>query len=168
MHKKAKYYIDKLNLLPHPEGGYFKEIYRSGELINIEGLPKRYKSKRSFSTSIYFLIEGHQVSKFHRLKSDEVWHFYDGGSIKIHIIQKEGNLKEIILGKNLSRGEIFQFTIEKNNWFGAELIDKNSFALIGCSVSPGFDFSDFELAQRDILLQKYPQLKKEIIKLTNP
>lgn len=166
MNEKAKYYIDKLKLMQHPEGGYYREIYRSGEYINIESLPERYGNKRVFSTSIYFLLEGKQVSKFHRLKSDEVWHFYDGCPLKIYIINADKNINEITLGKDLSKGNIFQFTVEKNNWFGAELIEKNSFALIGCSVSPGFDFEDFELADRNILLENYPEFKNIIKRLT--
>jgi predicted cupin superfamily sugar epimerase len=166
MNIKAKYFIDKLKLLKHPEGGYYREIYRSGEFINIEGLPNRYGNRRVFSTSIYFLLDGRQVSKFHRLKSDEVWHFYYGSSIKIYIIDENKKLNEITLGNDLSKGEIFQFTITKNNWFGAELIDKNSFALIGCSVSPGFDFEDFELADKDMLLKNFPQFENVIKRLT--
>ncbi|MEJ2616754.1 MAG: cupin domain-containing protein, partial [Ignavibacteriaceae bacterium] len=97
MNSKAKYYINKLKLIPHPEGGYYKEIYRSGEYISTEGLPKRYKSKRVFSTSIYFLLEGKQISRFHRLKSDEVWHFYDGSPVAVYILNN--NIEKIILGK---------------------------------------------------------------------
>ncbi len=166
MHPKAKYYIDKLKLTPHPEGGYYREIYRSGEFIHIEGLPDRYKNKRAFSTSIYFLIEGRQISKFHRLKSDETWHFYDGCSIKIYILDENKNLNEIIIGKDLSEGNLFQFTIKKNNWFAAELIEKDSFALIGCSVSPGFDFEDFELAERNYLIKNYPEYEIIVKKFT--
>ncbi len=164
MNNKAKYYIDKLKLIKHPEGGYYREIYRSGEYINIQGLPKRYKSKRTFSTSIYFMLEGKQVSKFHRLKSDEVWHFYDGSSIRIFLL--DNNLEQVILGKNIAKGNTFQYTIEKNNWFAAELAEKDSFALMGCSVSPGFDFNDFELADRKILLKKFPQHEGIIKKFT--
>ena len=93
MNAKAKYYIDKLKLIPHPEGGYYKEIYRSGEFISIKGLPKRYNSKRVFSTSIYFLLEGKQISRFHRLKSDEVWHFYDGNPVVLYILNN--NIEKI-------------------------------------------------------------------------
>ncbi len=166
MHSKAKYYIDKLKLITHPEGGYYREIYRSGEFIDIEGLPDRYKNKRVFSTSIYFLIEGRQVSKFHKLKSDETWHFYDGGSIKIYILDENKTLNQVILGKELSEENLFQFTIKKNNWFAAELTESDSFALIGCSVSPGFDFEDFELAERNSLIKNYPEYEIIIKKFT--
>lgn len=166
MNQKAKYYIQKLQLEKHPEGGYFREIYRAGELISIDA-PKK-NLKRNVSTSIYFLLEGSQISKFHRLKSDELWHFYDGGSIRVYVIDDKGKLKEIILGKKTEDGEVFQTVIKKNHWFAAEVINKRSFALIGCTVSPGFDFSDFELANRQYLLQSFPKLKNVILKFTNP
>ena len=164
MNNQAKYYIDKLKLIPHPEGGYYKEIYRSGEYISMEGLPKRYKSKRVFSTSIYFLLEGRQVSKFHKLKSDEVWHFYDGSSVVIYLLNN--NIEKIIIGKNIAQGNAFQCTIKKNNWFAAEIIEKDSFALLGCSVAPGFDFDDFELADKKYLLKKYSRYEDIINRLT--
>ena len=165
MNQKAKYYIQKLQLNKHPEGGYYREIYRSGEMISIDA-PKK-NLKRNVSTSIYFLLEGPQVSKFHRLNSDELWHFYDGSSVKIYVIDERGRLTEIILGKKTENGEVFQTVIKKNIWFAAEVINKRSFALIGCTVSPGFDFSDFELASRDSLLEKYPKHKELIFKFTN-
>lgn len=164
MNDKTKYYINKLKLVSHPEGGYYREIYRSGEYISPGGLPKRYTSKRVFSTSIYFLLDGKQVSRFHRLKSDEVWHFYDGSPVIIYLLNK--NVERIILGKDISKGYIFQYTVKKNNWFAAEIIKKDSFALIGCSVSPGFDFNDYELADRKYLVKKYSQHKDIINKLT--
>jgi predicted cupin superfamily sugar epimerase len=112
MNQKAKYYIQKLQLEKHPEGGYFREIYRAGEIISIDA-PKK-NLKRNVSTSIYFLLEGSQISKFHRLKSDELWHFYDGGSVKEYVIDDIGKLKEIILGKKTEDGEVFQTVIKKN------------------------------------------------------
>jgi predicted cupin superfamily sugar epimerase len=165
MNQKAKYYIQKLQLNKHPEGGYYREIYRSGEMISIDA-PKK-NLKRNVSTSIYFLLEGPQVSKFHRLNSDELWHFYDGSSVRIYVIDEKGKSTEIILGKKTDNGEVFQTVIKKNNWFAAEVINKRSFALIGCTVSPGFDFSDFEIASRDYLLEKYPKHKELIFKFTN-
>ena len=166
MNKKARKYIEKLQLQRHPEGGYYKEIYRAGEIIVAKHLPKRYKSSRSFSTSIYFLLEGKQVSIFHRLKSDEQWHFYDGTEVILYIIDLNGSLNKICLGKNCGKGESFQVVMPKYSWFGAELKDKTSFALLGCNVSPGFDFKDFELGSREILLRKYPEYEKVIIRLT--
>jgi predicted cupin superfamily sugar epimerase len=122
--------------------------------------------KRNFSTSIYFLLEGKQVSKFHRLKSDELWHFYDGTSVIIHIIDTEGKLTQIRLGRNVEDGEVFQAVIKSGNWFAAEVIDKKSFALVGCTVSPGFDFSDFEFGNREALIKMHPDLRELIQKFT--
>ncbi len=166
MNNKARKYIEKLQLKAHPEGGYYREVFRAGEIILADHLPKRYKSSRNFSTSIYFLLEGNQVSNFHRLKSDEQWHFYDGSGIVIYVIEEGGNLSKILLGRNIEKGESIQTVIKHNSWFGAELIDKTSFALIGCTVSPGFDFSDFELGKKAKLLDEYPDYEYTIIKLT--
>lgn len=164
MNEKAKQYIQKLQLKKHPEGGYFKEIYRGGEMILID--PPDRRLKRNYSTSIYFLLEGKQVSKFHRLKSDEIWHFYDGSPIKIYIIDEKGKLSENILGKKMDDEAKYQTVIRKNNWFAAELINKKSFSLVGCTVSPGFDFSDFEFGDREQLSNQFPKLKELIERLT--
>jgi hypothetical protein len=164
MHSKAKHYIKQLQLKKHPEGGYFKEVYRSGERILPTHLPNRYKSSRNFSTSIYFLLEGKQFSSFHLLQSDEIWHFYDGSSVLLYIINQKGELSVKKLGKD--KGRQLQLTIEKQNWFAAELEDKKSFALFGCTVSPGFDFDDFELGNRIILTKKYSQHSALIKRLT--
>lgn len=166
MNEKAKYYIQKLQLNKHPEGGYYREIYRSGEIIFIDA-PNQNR-KRNVSTSIYFLLEGSQKSKFHKLKSDELWHFYDGTAVKIYILDGNGKLTETMIGRDIENGELFQTTIGKNNWFAAEVMDKKSFTLIGCTVSPGFDFSDFELGKRADLLKKFPDHKELILKFTDP
>ncbi|GIV46282.1 MAG: hypothetical protein KatS3mg036_1100 [Ignavibacterium sp.] len=163
MYSKARYYIDKLGLQKHPEGGYYREIYRAGEMFFTETVPAKKLNKKNISTSIYFLLSGRDKSLFHRLKSDEIWHFYDGCDVKIYIIDNYGELKEEQIGKTR---EVFQYVIPKNNWFAAELTDKNSFALVGCTVSPGFDFKDFELARRDKLLQKFPDYEKLIKRFT--
>jgi predicted cupin superfamily sugar epimerase len=155
MHPKAKKYIKQLQLKKHPEGGYFKEVYRSGEIILPEHLPKRYKSSRNFSTSIYFLLEGKQFSSFHILKSDELWHFYDGSAVLLYIINQKGELYVKKLGRE--KDSDLQLAIKKRNWFAAELEDKKSFSLFGCTVSPGFEFEDFELGKRDDLIKKFPQ-----------
>jgi predicted cupin superfamily sugar epimerase len=167
MSSQAQKYIEKLQLKPHPEGGYYKEIFRTGEMILPEHLPKRYKSSRNFSTSIYFLLDGNQVSNFHRLNSDEQWHFYDGSTIVLYVIEEGGNLNKILLGGNIEKGETHQTIIKHNSWFAAELLDKTSFALIGCTVAPGFDFNDFELGKRDELIDMFPQFRELIFKLTN-
>jgi hypothetical protein len=166
MHPNAKKYIKQLQLKKHPEGGYFKEVYRSGEIILPEHLPKRYKKSRNFSTSIYFLLEGKQFSSFHLLQSDELWHFYDGSAVLLYIINQKGKLSVKKLGRD--DGCEFQLTIEKQNWFAAEVEDKKSFALFGCTVSPGFEFDDFELGKRQEIIKKFPHHKTLISRLTKP
>ena len=161
MHPKAKKYIKQLQLKKHPEGGYFKEIYRSGEMILPEHLPKRYRSSRNFSTSIYFLLGGKQISTFHLLQSDELWHFYDGSSVILYVINQKGELSIKKLGKK--KDCELQLTIEKQNWFAAELEDKKSFSLFGCTVSPGFEFEDFKMGRRDELIKNFP-LHSDLIK----
>lgn len=164
MNKKSKYYIEKLQLEKHPEGGYYREIYRSAEMFTTD-YPSRRK-KRNYSTSIYFLLDGKQVSKFHKLRSDELWHFYDGSTVLIHIIDKAGRYLKVKIGKNIAEGEVYQTVIQNNNWFAAEVVDKKSYALVGCTVSPGFDFSDFEFAERNVLTKKFPELEEIIFRLT--
>jgi len=166
MEDKSLFYIETLKLKPHPEGGFFTEIYKSDEKINSRCLPARYKGSRSFSTSIYFLLKGDQISYLHKVKSDELWHFYDGCSIKLNIIDEKGNLSTLLLGRNLTGGEILQAVVENNCWFCAELTDKSSFSLVGCTVSPGFEFDDFEIGKRDELLTRFPQHNKLIKKFT--
>ncbi len=166
MHPDAKKYIAQLKLESHPEGGYFREIYRSGEIILPEGLPGRFRKGRAVSTSIYFLLAGHQVSKFHRIKSDEIWHFYDGCGVRIYVIDSSGNLGEHKLGKYIEKGEELQVVIKNNQWFAAELIDKSSFSLVGCTVAPGFDFEDFEMGIREKLSLTYPEYRELVERFT--
>lgn len=161
MQKNSEYWIEKLNLQKHPEGGWFREVYRSGESILKEHLPSRYSDLRNHSTSIYYLISENDFSAFHRLKSDETWHFYMGCPLKIHMIDERGNYSSVILGD-----DEFQFTIRRGVWFAAELTDKNSYALSGCTVAPGFHFDDFELGNRDKMCMEFPHLSELIIKLT--
>ena len=166
MHSKASKYIKQLQLKKHPEGGYFKEVYRAGEIILPSHLPKRYKTYRNFSTSIYFLLEGKQFSAFHLLRSDELWHFYDGCKVLLYIIDQKGKLTIKKLGR--SKDCELQLTIEKQNWFAAEVENKKSFSLFGCTVSPGFEFDDFELGKRKKLINKFPHHKTLITRLTKP
>ena len=159
--KTANYWIERLELLPHPEGGYYKEVYRSTEEVVAELLPLQRTGIRSINTAIYYLLEKENFSAFHRIKSDEIWHFYDGESIVIYVIDKKGKLEELLLDKNNPMQ-----IVPKNTWFAAELKDKNSFALVGCTVAPGFDFEDFEMGERTRLLSEYPDHKILIERLT--
>lgn len=163
--KSAEYWIENLGLIAHPEGGFYKETYRSTENIPKEGLPSRFSDKRNFSTSIYFLLRSQDRSLFHRIKSDELWHFHQGSSLTPYVLQ-EGNLQLEKLGTNPDAGESLQIIIPANCWFGAHVNEENSFVLAGCTVAPGFDFNDFEMAAREDLLRAHPTYQKEIIKLT--
>lgn len=165
--KAASYWIEKLGLQKHPEGGWFKETYRSNETIKQSALPTNYNGNRNISTSIYYLLEGKDMSVFHRLKSDEIWHFYTGtSSIKITLISPEGKLTEHLIGTNPDYDEVFQFIIPKNHWFAAEPTNKSGYALVGCTVAPGFDFDDFEMAKREELIKQFPLHQECIKKLT--
>jgi len=166
MLKKVKYYAENLNLKEHPEGGYFKEVYRSTEKIKKENLSGKFNGDRNFSTSIYFLLAGENISYFHKIKSDEIWHFYDGSTIRIYTIKNNGKLNVDLLGRNINYGEQLQVIIKKGSWFCAEVINKKSFGLVGCTVAPGFDFEDLALAKRGQLLKKYPNHKKIIERFT--
>ena len=161
-----EYWIKKLQLEQHPEGGYFKECYRSGTEILKDGLPSRYSGNRDAVTSIYFLLKENDVSKFHRLKSDEIWHFYTGSPVTIHIIHPEGTYQKITLGPQIDQNMSFQYAIEPNRWFGATVDDPSSFSLVGCTVAPGFNFNEFELAEQNSLLREFPEHEAIIRKLT--
>jgi predicted cupin superfamily sugar epimerase len=167
MLNSADYWIEKLELKIHPEGGYFNEVYRSNEEIEPRTFPIRYKGKRCFSTSIYFLLKEKQFSAFHKLQSDELWHFYEGSAIEIFIIDEDANLTIKKLGRNFGEDESFQLMIRRGNWFAARLLDTSGYSLIGCTVAPGFNFEDFELGKREILISQFPQHTDLIKQLTH-
>ncbi len=158
--------IDKLQLSPHPEGGYFKEIYRSTGIIPEHCLPKEFEGDRNFATSIYFLLTSDTFSAFHKINQDETWHFYKGASITLHMISPKGNYKTVIIGNAIEKQEFLQFTVLAGYWFAATVNKENSFSLLGCTVAPGFDFDDFVLAKRLDLIELFPQHTSIITKLT--
>ncbi len=143
-------------MLPHPEGGYYKETYRSKEEIEVDALPARFNGNRIFSTAIYFLLERGNFSAFHRIQSDETWHFYAGGVLNIYVIHENGELETIRLGQNISKGQTFQATVPAGAWFASIPAEETDFSFVGCTVSPGFEFIDFELALADQLVESYP------------
>ena len=155
--------IQKYNLQPHPEGGWYKQTYKSNEEINADALPERFGANRAFSTAIYFLLEKGNFSAFHRIKSDECWHFYVGDPLLIYIIEKNGGLKVISLGSDLEKGHSFQYVVPANCWFASRPAPISEYCFVGCTVSPGFEFEDFELADATELSVMYPQ-HKSIIK----
>src|SRR5687768_10678593 len=161
----AEYWIDNLNLKAHPEGGFYKETYRSPETIPTSGLPFRFNAPKSFSTAIYFLLRSQDKSSFHRIKSDELWHFHYGSTLHIYVLH-ETNVSEFKLGSNIEAGESLQLVIPANRWFGAKLLTPNTYSLSSCTVAPGFDFKDFEMAERQKLLGAFPNHSEIINALT--
>lgn len=162
----AAYFIQHLHLQPHPEGGYFKETYRSSETINAGALPSRFAGERNFSTAIYYLLQQGDFSAFHRIKSDECWHFYAGSTLLIHVIEHNGKYDCIKLGSDIAAGETYQFVVPAGAWFASEPAPNSAFSLVGCTVAPGFNFDDFELAKRTALSAIYPEHSSIISRLT--
>jgi predicted cupin superfamily sugar epimerase len=145
--------IASLGLVPHPERGFFAETYRSPLLI--DGLP--HGAPRNASTAIYFLLADDQRSSaLHRLKSDELFHLYEGGPVRVPMLFPDGTGKVAIMGRQLGTGERPQLILPAGTWFGAQLAPEASHALWGCTVAPGFDFTDFELADEEALIARYP------------
>jgi uncharacterized protein len=149
--------IQQYELKPHPEGGWYKETYKSSEQIPASALPERFGDSRAFSTAIYFLLELGNFSAFHRIKSDECWHFYAGDSLLIYVIHQDGTFEIISLGNDTSKGQLFQYIAPANCWFASKPASGSNWCFVGCTVAPGFDFKDFELANASVLSAIYPQ-----------
>ncbi len=163
----AEEIIKILHLKPLPfEGGFFRETYRSDEIIEKRFLPSRYGSSKPYYTAIYYLITSNTFSYIHRLPTDEIFHFYLGDPVIMLQLHPNGEKEEIIIGNDILNGEIPQILVPKNVWQGCMLKDGGNFALMGTTMSPGFDFSDLEIGKRDELIEKYPQAKDLILKLT--
>jgi predicted cupin superfamily sugar epimerase len=160
----AQYWIDHLQLRPHPEGGYYRATYKAELMIAQSALPSTFHGERAAATAIYFLLEGADFSAFHRIAADEVWHFYAGSSLVVHVIDADGNASKLHLG--CETGEVFQAVVKAGCWFGSRLKEPVGFALVGCTVAPGFEFEDFELASRSELVDAYPAHRKLIEELT--
>ncbi len=166
MNRSADYWIEKLGLSEHPEGGYFARTYSSRERIAGEHLPERFGGSRAIASAIYYLLKGDRPSAFHRIKSDEMWHFYEGSSLTLHVIGHDGRWAQIHLGRDFERGEKHQALVKAGCWFGAIVDDPRSYALTGCTVAPGFEYEDMELADRAELIGQFPQHRAIIEKLT--
>ena len=164
MGKDGKYWIEKLGLERHPEGGYFRQTYRADIEITQEALPARFSGARRASTAIYFLLQAGDFSALHRLRSDEVWHFYAGSTLIVHVIEPAGDYSRMCLRND--GDEAFQCVVRAGCWFGSELVDGGSYALVGCTVAPGFDFEDFEMGKRLELMRAYPEHRALIQRLT--
>ncbi|ASK63998.1 cupin [Virgibacillus phasianinus] len=159
------YYVSKLGLTRHPEGGYYKSTFASEEQVADGELSMNFEGKRKLYTSIYFLLTSEDISHFHRLKSDELWYYHAGSPLTIHVIEESGKYKEIKLGLDLDNGEVPQALVPKNSIFGSSVMEDDAFSLVGCMVSPGFEFQDFELFTQEELLTKYSEHEEIIMKL---
>ncbi len=164
--QNADYWIQRLNLQKHREGGYFIRKYQSPIILVEDFLPKEYSGARYCSTAIYFLLPGSEVSVFHRLLSDEIWFFHAGSSATIHLIDSDGYFLTKKIGLNLEENEDPMVHIPANSWFAAEVNNPDEYTLVSCTVSPGFEYSDFELAKRIDLLKSYPNYTEIIQRFT--
>jgi predicted cupin superfamily sugar epimerase len=150
----------------HPEGGYYKEIWRAAGEIPADALPEGYAGPRNYGTSILYMLIGKDISRMHRLISDEIWYYHTGGPVAIHILAPDGEYRCVTLGLDPDKGEAFQAVIPAGSWFGAEVAERNSYSLVGCVVAPGFDFKDWELANVDELCRQYPMHREWLIRLS--
>jgi predicted cupin superfamily sugar epimerase len=153
----AQELVSIYHLQAHPEGGWYKETYRSAGLIPLNALPESFSDKRAFSTAIYFLLEQGNFSAFHRIKSDECWHFYSGDSLLVYVLLQDGSLQITELGNDIAAGQIFQFVVPANCWFASRPAPSSTYSFVGCTVAPGFDFADFELADATQLISEFPR-----------
>lgn len=142
--------IEILQLTPHPEGGAFRETYRST-------ISAKTEPERSVCTAIYFLLRQNESSEWHRVKSDELYHFYGGGPLELSLISPAGERSKVVLGMNFAKGERPQILVPSDYWQSAKTL--GTFTLIGCTVSPGFDFADFEISNAEKLTAQFPHLR---------
>ena len=142
--------IARLDLRPHPEGGWYRETFRDPRAVHAAG----FEGPRSASTAIYFLLAEGNFSALHRIRSDEVWHHYLGGDVEVVCLSDDGALRTLVVGGRIDGDAAPQAVVEAGVWFGARA--RKGWALVGCTVAPGFEFSDLELADRAALTASYP------------
>ena len=161
----AKELIRHLGLQPHPkEGGFFRETYRAAE--SCPALPSRYQGSRSASTAIYYLLTPNTFSALHRLHTDEIFHFYLGDPIRMVQLDPAGEGRTIILGPDVLKGQQLQVLVPRGVWQGSYLEPGGAFALLGCTVAPGFEYADYESGDRHMLTKEYPAFADMIRRLT--
>jgi predicted cupin superfamily sugar epimerase len=166
MHPDVQTWIDRLALEAHPEGGYYRETYRSDETIPASALPARFDGPRDAAALIYFLLPGDSFSALHRIRQDEGWHFYAGAPVTLHQIAPDGTYTTDTLGRAVDEGHQLHTVVPAGTWFGATVNDDDRYALVGCTTAPAFDFADFDLADRAALADEYPQHRALIEQLT--
>ena len=165
--QKAEFWIDSLQLLPHPEGGYYRETYRSSGSYSFNNtIP--FNGSRSYATAIYYLLKGGDHSKLHRIHSDELWFFHAGDPLKVYMFEKHGEPSSFTLGLSAKNSEVLQATVPAECWFGAclENPERERYSLVSCVVAPGFEFRDFTFADRITLEKKFPNHHEIIERLT--
>ncbi|MFA6030511.1 MAG: cupin domain-containing protein [Elusimicrobiota bacterium] len=155
-----------LELKPHPEGGFYRETYRAPGVIARIALPGAFDGPRPYSTSILYLLPEGSVSRLHRLRSDELWHYHLGGPLTVCEFCPDGRVLRTALGPDPRAGQRLQHAVEAGRWFGAEPARGAGFCLVGATVSPGFDFRDFEMARREELLARHPSERDLVLRLT--
>jgi predicted cupin superfamily sugar epimerase len=153
----AEDWIGRLELRPHPEGGFFREVYRSSEHIAAAHLPERFGGSRCFCTAIYYLLRAGEYSAFHTVQQDEVWHHYDGSSLTLHTITPDGEYRRQRIGKANDTNVAPLTVVPRGLLFAASVDDPAGFTLAGCTVAPGFEFADFHMPARAELVARYPQ-----------
>lgn len=159
--------IKKLGLEPLPgEGGFYRETYRCEKSLSARELGIDADGKRSLGTAIYYMVTGHEFSALHRLKSEEIFHFYSGDPVEMIQIKENGELRKIILGSDILAGQSVQVVVPAGVWQGTHLVSGGKWALLGTTMAPGFDFADFELGDRKKLLEQYPTHIESIQALT--
>jgi predicted cupin superfamily sugar epimerase len=153
-----------LGLTPHPrEGGWYVRTYEAAELVDVDS---RYDGKRRTGTAIYYLLEPETFSEMHVLESDEIFHHYMGGAVEMLQLWPDGTSRRVVIGKDLSAGERPQVVVPRGVWQASRLVDEEGWALLGCTVSPGFEFADYKSARRKELCAQWPSEREMITKLT--
>jgi len=160
MNERAEQRVRALALVPHPEGGWFRETFRSAERVPASALPPRYNGERRLATSILYLLAAGERSHFHRLRSDETWWHHAGGAMHLHVLGGATALR-LVVGPGSP-----QAVVPHGRWFAAEPEPGAEFALVGCGTAPGFEYEDFELAERDELLAEHPAQRELVLRFT--
>jgi predicted cupin superfamily sugar epimerase len=160
---RLKDYIEKLNLQPHPEGGYYRRNWQSSFAADVKDISgKITHPKRALGSSILYFLPSLERCAWHRVSCEEMWHHYSGSPLKIHLVSNQKGWETIILGSDILKGEVPQFVIPPRTWFCAEVINEDSYSFCGCSLWPAFTYADFELAEKSRLIDEFPQYKERI------
>lgn len=164
----ARRWIALLGMKPHPEGGWYAETYRATETVPADALPPRYGAARAHATAILYLLAEGAIGALHRVQSDEVWHHYAGDSVEMLQLRPDGSVLRSLLGPDIVNGELPQVVVPARTWQGVRIVPLGRRSLLGCTVAPGFDFADFELARAEDLIARWPDLGDEIGLLSRP